>query len=274
MRLLEEVQGGRVRPKFTDIFVDEAQDFLPADIECCYALRDGDNPVFIVVDQTQALHIGSSYQSPSSPPRSNWLTHELHGSYRLPVTIANCVRSLGESIQRSKEQEGLSTRDISLPNSRKASVVGVRPIVVAGDEVTLARSIQEIRSTYEGFLSAEDPLAESRGSRITICEKDSSLKGALGSRGLWVETTTIKKIKGLERGFLVWSTSSDLGNPDEWKESVYTICTRSSCILVIAVDPSKIPDQTVELLGALDREYLMFWDRDSRDWWDQTVSHD
>jgi len=271
IRLLEKAQGGRMRRKFTDIFVDEAQDFLPADIECCYALRDGDNPVFMVVDQTQALHTGSSYQSPASPPGSTWLKHELHGSYRLPVTIANCIRSLGQSIQRSKEQEGLSTEDISLPNSRKASVIGVRPVVVTGDEVTLAHSIQEIRSTYDSFLSAEDPLAGSRGSDITICEKDSFLKGALSNLGLQVETTTIKKIKGLEREFLVWSTSSDLGNPDEWQESAYTICTRSSCVLVVAVDPSKVPDQKVELLGALDREYLMFWDRNSHDWWDQTV---
>ena len=271
MHLLKEVLGGRMNGKFTDLFVDEAQDFLPADIECCYALRKGENPTFMVVDQTQALHTGSSYQSPKPPPGSRWERYELLGSYRLPVTVANCVRSLGESIQRSKEQAGLSTDDIALPSSRKASVVGVRPVVVVGDEVSLARSIKEIRSTYDGYLSAEDLLAESRRLTITICEVDHSLERALLYFGLQVETTTIKKIKGLERGFLVWSTRSDLGNPDESQESAYTIATRSSCILVIAVDPSKTPDQAVEILGELDREYLMFWNQASEDWWNQTV---
>ena len=79
IHLLEEAIAGHINGVFTDLFVDEAQDFLPADIECCYALRRGNNPVFMVVDQTQALHTGSSYQRPKSPPGSNWDHVELLG---------------------------------------------------------------------------------------------------------------------------------------------------------------------------------------------------
>jgi hypothetical protein len=267
IRLLEEATTGHINGEFTDLFVDEAQDFLPADTECCYALREGNNPVFMVVDQAQALHTGSSYQTPGSPAGANWLSIELFGSYRLPVAIANCVRPLAESIQQTHEEEGISTADIGIPHSRKASVVGVRPIVVVGDEAELARSIHEIRSAYNGYLSAE-----SESDQITICEPDLPLARAIGGLGDHAHATTVKKIKGLERGFVVWSTRTNLGNADESAESVYTISTRSSCILVIAVDPEETSNLSREILDKLDQEHLMFWNQESETWWDRAFS--
>ena len=267
IRLLEEATTGHINGEFTDLFVDEAQDFLPADIECCYALREGNNPVFMVVDQAQALHTGSSYQTPGSPAGANWLSIELFGSYRLPVAIANCVRPLAESIQQTHEEEGISTADIAIPHSRKASVVGVRPIVVVGDEAELARSIHEIRFAYNGYLSAE-----SESNQITICEPDLPLARAIGGLGDHATPTTVKKIKGLERGFVVWSTRTNLGNADESAESVYTIATRSSCILVIAVDPEETSNLSREILDKLDQEHLMFWNQESETWWDRAFS--
>ncbi|HJL77378.1 MAG TPA: hypothetical protein QF417_08920, partial [Acidimicrobiales bacterium] len=82
-----------------------------------------------------------------------------------------------------------------------------------------------------------------------------------------VEDATVLKLKGLERQIVVWSVRSPFTNPDEVVECVYTICTRSICLLVIAIDPETVPDGNLEALRLFDSEHLMFWNRVSKGWW-------
>lgn len=266
LAMLAKVRSGSVEAVFTDVYVDEYQDFLPSDIECLTALLDGSGAAFYAGDEAQAVHLGLSYHRPR-PPEGNWVSGRivrLAGSHRLPIPIADCLRPLAEAAQAARSENNRSGEDVALPTSRKAAVIGVRPILVVGTPDELGEHVRTIVETYRGYLHAE-----AGTDRVTVCESDSALANAIGTPG--IETTTVKKIKGLERGLVVWSARKPPGAIDEAYETAYTAMTRTSCLLVIAVEPSTLPAVHLEVLRHLAGDHVMRWDQAAEDWWTQVV---
>ncbi len=275
LRMLDRVRSGQAPVTFTDVYVDEAQDFTPSDIECLHALCRHDGTAFYACDEAQAVHLGLSYQRPP-PVRGRWspaAVVQLAGSHRLPVPVARCVERLAAEVQEIRRTHGRPTDDVALPASRKAAVIGVRPILIVGEVEQLAAQIRRIARAYRDYL-----LAEGGDARITVCEPDPELAaavgpdGPIGPDGPPVETTTVLKIKGLERSFVVWSARRAPFAVDEAIEVAYTVMTRTSCLLALAVDPHDLPDVHHHVLRALDSSFVMRWDRAAADWWDSNMA--
>ncbi len=262
IKMLEKVRRGDIQPMFTDLVVDEAQDFLDADIECLSFMCGSTRSRFFVADASQALHIGHSYR-PLPLPGSRWNFQELRGSFRLPAAIARAVRPLAEHVRVNRQGVGQEGTDACLPESRRGETVGVRPIVIVGDENDLCQQIACLVDSYEQYVDSVDGQH-----KLSVFEWDRELCRLLANGlGPRVEDATVLKLKGLERQIVVWSVRSPFTNPDEVVESVYTICTRSICLLVIAIDPGTVPDGNLEALRLFDSEHLMFWNRVSKGWW-------
>ena len=266
IEMLERARAGQLPKSYTDIYVDEVQDFTPSDVECLLAMHDGTGAVLYAGDEAQALHLGLSYRRPR-PVHGDWRQGRivrLEGSHRLPVPIARCVGPLVDAATELRTAAGQSADDISRPKSRKASVIGVRPILVVGDEGHLAAEIRRIAETYRGYLEAEFG-----SDRITVCESDPSLAKAIGTPG--IESATVMGIKGLERGMVVWSARRAPANSDEALETAYTVMTRTSCLLVLAVDPDDLPAAHLDVIRHLERDHVMRWDQRADSWWKRVV---
>jgi len=264
--MLELARAGELPRLFTDIYVDEVQDFTPSDIECLLAMHDGTGAVLYAGDEAQALHLGLSYRRPR-PVHGTWVQGRivrLEGSHRLPVPIARCVGPLVDAAIELRIAARQSADDLSPPNSRKASVIGVRPVLVVGDEEHLAAEIRRIVETYRGYLEAEFG-----SDRITVCESDPSLTKAIGTPR--IESATVMGIKGLERGMVVWSARRPPTNSDEALETAYTVMTRTSCLLVLAVDPEDLPAAHLDVIRHLERDHVMRWDQRAEAWWKRVV---
>ncbi len=262
-RRVEMLRAGRsdkLDADFTDVFIDEVQDFAPADVESALAFWDRSGTVFYTGDEAQALFVGMSYRRPSHPT-GRWGSASvvrLNGSHRLPVPIARAVGNLAEAAIAEREANNLSAEDVSVPSSRKAAVIGTRPIVVLGSTNELAVQIEDIRAAYSGFLDAE------AGSRyITIAEPDPLLAKLLDD----AVSTTVKKIKGLERGMVVWSGAGRLDHETERLETAYTVMTRTSCLLVLAIDSDRLLAPNLDVLSKLDGTDLLFWTEKAEAWW-------
>lgn len=191
----------------------------------------------------------------------------LDGSHRLPIPIARCVQPLAEAVRVKRVEEGRSGADVSLPQSRKAAVIGVRPIVVVGPETELVEQISRIHDTYRDYL-----FAEAGSTNITVCESDAPFVRSLTRAGLPASSSTVKRIKGLERGFMVWSVRQAIDSPADIEEVAYTILTRTSCLLVLAIDPERVPESHIRALRGLDVGQLLFWTEASDGWWRQNCA--
>ena len=55
IEMLRRIRSGQLKAKYSDVFVDEVQDFSPADIECVLGLHNGQGSAFYVGDEAQAL---------------------------------------------------------------------------------------------------------------------------------------------------------------------------------------------------------------------------
>jgi hypothetical protein len=266
IEMLERARAGRLPKRYTDVYVDEVQDFTPADIECLLAMHDGTGAVLYAGDEAQALHLGLSYRRPR-PVHGTWVQGRivrLEGSHRLPVPIARAVGPLVDAASELRTASGQSADDFSRPQSRKASVIGVRPILVVGDEAHLAAEIRRTVETYGGYLEAEFGK-----DRITVCESDPALARAIGTPK--IECATVMAIKGLERGMVVWSARRPPANAGEALETAYTVMTRTSCLLVLAVDPENLPTAHLDVIRHLDHDHVMRWNKRAEDWWRRVV---
>jgi hypothetical protein len=98
--------------------------------------------------------------------------------------------------------------------------------------------------------------------KSTAKEKDELLKNAIIARNIDAETDTILSLKGLEKECVLWSTRIPLEFEREVFEFSYTIVTRTSCILIIAITDNT---QNVykKILGLLNNERLIMWDRET-----------
>ncbi|MEA5461972.1 UvrD-helicase domain-containing protein [Arcicella sp. LKC2W] len=241
-----KLKSNELNIKYDHILVDEFQDCTEADFEIFYLMIKNPNNFTISGDLAQSIHLGTAANIPRDENMDRRQFHRLEGSYRLPVRISESIKKLSEAIvQKFGNNEGA----ISI-TPYKGSPPGSRPIVVYGNSTNeLADKILEIFKTYKIY--------DLKG--ITILEKDIELLQTLSKKGITTETDTILSLKGLEKECVLWSTRIPLEFENEVFEFAYTIVTRTSCILIIALTDNT---QSIykKILGLLDRERLIMWD--------------
>lgn len=248
---LNYLEGHEFNNKFDYVFVDEFQDCTASDYRIMsLMLKDVDN-LILAGDLAQAVHIGQSGSIPRDEDMSRRIYHKLKGSYRLPYRISEAICPLSKDITKNSGDKDLTVEITPY----KGAPPGARPIIVfAVDDCKLAQKIVQIKSIYSVFDL----------NRITILEKDDSLYRALVNERQNVETTTILRLKGLEKEFILWSLQSDILYENEVREFAYTIMTRTNCLLIIAIT-REFKKYTKELVSLLRRDRLIYWDQETED---------
>ena len=162
----------------------------------------------------------------------------------------------------SDEDYGLALDDIVLPRAVKNAMLGVRPIVVAGTVGQIREQVAQIIGEYAPLFT---PPA-GRRAIATIAENDPVMLQALKKLeaekrlpvGIRIEAASMRRIKGLERPLVLWSTKSHLPNSETAPEWIYTILTRTTGVVVVALS-AHTPDCIRAIVGRLDRHRLLFW---------------
>ena len=95
---------------------------------------------------------------------------------------------------------------------------------------------------------------------MTILEKDPLLSQALRNVNITSETDTILRLKGLEKECIVWSTRAEIEYEKEVFEFIYTILTRTSSILIIALFEETRPIYK-RVINLLRKDRMIFWDK-------------
>jgi DNA helicase-2/ATP-dependent DNA helicase PcrA len=247
--LYSKLKSGEVRPNYDFILVDEFQDCTEADFEIFYSMIKDPNNFTIAGDLAQSIHLGTAARIPRDERMTRRQFYRLDGSYRLPVRISECIKQLSTAIvERFGNDEGVT--DIT---PYKGSPPGSRPIVVYGESyIEVAEKVKEVFKHYKIY-DLE---------RVTILEKDIELQREIVKKGLIAETDTILSLKGLEKECVLWSTRIPLEFENEVFEFAYTIVTRTSCILIIAIT-DKTQNVYKKILGLLNSERLIMWDRET-----------
>lgn len=251
---LTKLRNETTHIKYDYIIVDEFQDCTNADFDIFYRMLDNPDRLILAGDLAQAIHIGKAARIPRDERMSRRRFHRLEGSYRLPVRISECIRKLSDKIVESwSNEEGVN--NIS---PYKASPPGARPIVV------YAASVKEISYKIKSIFDAYKIYDLKR---VCILEKDNELHHQLRAVGLESETDTILSLKGLEKECIIWSTRIPLEYEKEVYEFTYTILTRTSSLLIVALSDNTNPIYK-QVVGMLDRERLIFWDKVTEDKFD------
>lgn len=256
---------------FTHVFVDEFQDCTQADFQIFYGLLQNNNQLVIAGDYAQAIHLGRSAEAPREEEAfmgqermKNREIIRLEGSYRLPFRISECLKDFSLHLKTA----GRDLTDIITPY--KGAPPGARPILVYGKDVEeMNKKLLWILWHFQIFdlYDAELP----RRKKITILEKDFALCNALNERGRDIaETSTILRLKGMEKDCIVWSTRKDIEDPEDVYYYIYTILTRTCSILIIALFDD-VPKYVYKTLSKMDRKRLMFWDQSSIDRYNHKV---
>lgn len=256
---LNKLQKRQVNYKYDYVIVDEFQDCTKADFEIFFNLLHSPNSLIISGDLAQAVHLGKSasidalreaIRGDREMKDISW--NYLDGSYRLPFRICEAIKGISEYIHLSFKKNHAAR--ILMPY--KGAPPGARPIVIVGkDELEVAKKILEVLRQYERFDLKEK----------CILEKDVNLE-----RILHIETDTVLRLKGLEKQCVIWSTRAPIDFQKEKFEFVYTILTRTSSILIIALfNGDNLSSKTQEIfkdaIGLLNRERLIFWDKQTKD---------
>jgi hypothetical protein len=249
--LLSKLNKNKIGFKYDYILVDEFQDCTAADFKIFYSLIKDPNKFTIGGDLAQAIHLGLAASIPRDVNMVSRRNFKLEGSYRLPVRISECISDLSQAINKHfSNTEGTSN---IIPY--KGSPPGARPIVVYGEtSEQLTLKLESVFNEYKIFDLQNN----------CILERDNVLRNALRAKNINIDTDSILSLKGLEKECVIWSTYIPLEFEKEAFEFAYTIVTRTSRVLIIA-----ITDQTQvvfkKVLGLLNSERLIFWDKNSKD---------
>ena len=243
---LEKLPANR---KYDYLFVDEFQDCTQADFRIFNLLLKDPDHLCVAGDLAQAVHIGKSARIPRFEDMAKRQFHRLQGSYRLPVRVSEAIKPVSEAIKL-----GFNNEDgVGVITPYKGAPPGSRPIVVYAPSLeSIASKIQSIFQIYSVYDI----------DFITILEKDHDLCRALNHKGIRAETDTILRLKGLEKKCIVWSTRANLEYEKEVYEFVYTILSRTSCILIIALSDNSL-EVYKPVIGKLDSRRLILWDNET-----------
>ena len=234
----------RITAPFSDVFIDEAQDFTWVDFELLARVLQGEARWTIAFDSGQALRAGSTFRPPNVRPR--WSRHLLKGSYRMPMRLCEALAPLADRIRTSQRRVELD-EDLSIvpPSPLRISVLGSRPFVIA------SRSCEEAAGSIRGLVDAfGDPSDGIEPQEIVVFEKDKELAAAIGksrSSGrakIKVRSATVLRERGLEFPWVVWSTRTPCEEAFELDTLCYTILTRCTrhAVIWIKLDDFGDPD--------------------------------
>ena len=247
-RLLRKLRNSGAPILFNHILVDEIQDCTLADYEIFLKMLSDKNNLIIAGDLAQSIHLGSSVHLPIA----EFEKKKLKGSFRLPFRISEAIKPLSLMINakfRKKKADG----ETEIINPYKGSPPGARPIIVyAKDHNYLAIKIKEIFNSYKIFGL----------DTISVFERDYELSGALSSLGVGVSPEIILKSKGLEKSCVLWSSRIVVDTKTEIDEFVYTILTRTTSILIVAICENLNPNYA-EIIKSFDESRLILWDEES-----------
>jgi DNA helicase-2/ATP-dependent DNA helicase PcrA len=257
---LSKLKSGVVSLKFDYVVVDEFQDCTKADFEIFFHMLNDPNYLVMAGDLAQAVHLGRSanIEMLRDSIRGGGKTLRdikwsyLDGSYRLPFRICEAIFKISEHINLVFRRNHAAM----VLSPYKGAPPGARPIVVVcKDVVDLSTKIIEIVRLY-GIFGLENNC---------ILEKDRSLRDLIG-----IETDTVLRLKGLEKHCVIWSTRAGIEHIKEKFEFVYTILSRTSRLLIIALfDATDDGAGTLEIykeaIELLDRERLIFWDKETKE---------
>lgn len=247
--LLVELNDFTEARKYDYLFVDEFQDCTQADFRIFNQLLKNPDHFCIAGDLAQAVHIGKSAKIPRFEDMARRQFHRLEGSYRLPVRISEAIKPISEAIQLSFNNED----GVGVITPYKGSPPGARPIVVYAPSLEgMAIKIQNIYNAYSIY---DIDL-------LTILEKDPQLSYALNQRGIRTETDTILRLKGLEKKCIIWSTRANIEYEKEVYEFVYTILSRTSSILIIALSDNT-KDFYKPVIDKLNVNRIILWDNET-----------
>jgi len=245
--------------RFAHVFVDEAQDFTQADFDLVAGLAERPQNIVACCDEAQALHLGTSYRRPHVEG-ATWRARPLRGSYRLPIRVCEAVRPLAERIaarRRSLAGAGdAEEEDVVLPESVKSAVLGPRPIIVAGSEDEVAGALRSVLSSFAPLLRA----AVSGDVVVCVAERDEWVMDRLANPppGMTVRRESMRAIKGLERPCVVLSTRVEVPHDESLDEWIYTVLTRTTALLVLALSERTSPELR-EVIAQLRPDRLMAW---------------
>lgn len=270
---LISMRSGDQNRKYDSLFIDECQDFLPADFSLASSLVHDRAGLIVFGDAAQGLHVGSSHWLPTSRDR-RWTYHRLRGSYRLPMRICEAVLPLGRQLLASRKHgdSDVADDDIMVPEAVKSATLGIRPVVLDGGSPSVESDLKTIIDYYGDLI---DTQRQPSAPFATIPESDHRLKSAMQAAwpGKSIEEASMRKIKGLERPLMIWPTRATIPTASTLGEWVYTILTRTTCVVVIIL--SSDTDEAVRaVVSRLDRSRLLFWNQQAEevfDSWARTV---
>lgn len=247
--------------RFDYVFIDEFQDCTRTDFKIFYHLLKDPNNLTITGDLAQSIHLGKSATSDLRAIKKinaielrNFETFNLNASYRLPYRISESVENVSNKILGRWEKDNSSEKGNLLAlRAIKNSFPGARPILVSGeDEGVIASKIRKIYKHYQGY-GIE---------KFMLLENDHYLASQLWERDLKGRRDSILSMKGMETPFVIWSSRIEIDDPKEVYEYLYTIFTRTSSILVLALFLETL-DIYREPLAQLREDRLIFWDEES-----------
>jgi SAM-dependent methyltransferase len=238
---------------WTHVFVDECQDFTESDFRLLACIPPDPQHLFVTGDESQSMHLGPCFRRPGLR-RRQWKKHELGGSYRLPLRVCEALEGLAIAFVDAHSGPTADELDLVLPESRKAAVIGPRPIVVAGDERTFTGDLRGVLTAYRPLFDTRDrPL-------VSLAEAEPITERSLREAAPWaeVEVAGMLRIKGLERSCVVFSDRAVIGGDESLPEWVYTALTRSTSLLIIVLWPDA-PAAVQSVIGRLREDRLLFW---------------
>lgn len=249
-RLLRKVKNKQISTLFDHILVDEIQDCTYADyliFQGLFKPRHQQNFV-IAGDLAQSIHLGSSVHFPTS----GFDKIKLKGSFRLPFRISEAIKPLSVTINEKFRKKN-SSGEIEIINPYKGSPPGARPIIVSAKNTeALVDKIKEIFTAYKIF----------NLDQVAIYERDRELSLELYKKGVNNSSEIILKTKGLEKACVLWSTRMNVDTKTDLDEFVYTILTRTTSILIIAIC-DKINKKFLEIIQSFDETRLIVWDQET-----------
>lgn len=250
-KFLNKLAAGDVERKFDYILIDELQDCTKADHQIfLHLIKDASNITF-AGDLAQSIQLGAAFHVPMGEEMTRFKKIKLEGSFRLPFRISECLKQLSERInKRYGAREGVEA-EIIVPY--RGAQPGARPIVVYSQTAAeMAIKITAVIKKYSLYgLSAH-----------SLFERDNELAVALYENGVFVENDIILKSKGLEYSCVIWSSRLRADTNLEQQEFAYTIFTRTSSILIIAVfDP--IEAELKDITKIFDSKKSIYWDQET-----------
>jgi hypothetical protein len=268
----DQARPGLGETEYTDVFVDECQDFTRTDYRIASALVTDTSRLVATGDEAQAMHLGPSYRRPGELGRHRWKRWELDESYRLPLRICEAVAPLARLLGEADQQtitEG-DELDVGLPTGSRSGVLGCRPVVLAAGP-DLREQLMQVFTEYSA-LWAREGSPTSLDAAVTVAEvlPDTPLI-SLVEAGLVngvAQAERMRAIKGLERACVVWNTGHASATDEATHELVYTILTRAVHLLVIIVDAVATSPAVKAALAELRRDRLLFWDSAASLSWD------